>query len=57
MSKFSVNYSNLSDQIYKKAYKLSEVKEQLETVAFDIVRFKDGDKSADLWQYRDWETD
>jgi hypothetical protein len=50
MSKFSIDYSGLSNQITKKAYRLSDVKDQLETVAFDVVRFKDSDKGADLWQ-------
>lgn len=50
MSKISLDYSSLANQITKKAYRLSDVKDQLETVAFDIVRFRDGDKSADLWQ-------
>jgi hypothetical protein len=50
MSKFSVDYSSLEHKIYKKAYRMSDVKDQIETVAFDIVRFKDGDKGAELWQ-------
>ena len=50
MSKNSIDYSGLAHKIYKKAFKLSEVKDQLESVAWDIVRFKDGDKGADLWQ-------
>lgn len=50
MPKFLIDYSGLENKIYKKAYKLSDVKDQLETVAFDIVRFKDSDKAADLWQ-------
>lgn len=50
MSKFSINYSSLEHKIYKKAYRLADVKDQLESVAFDIVRFKDGDKGAELWQ-------
>lgn len=50
MPKDSIDYSRLDTAVYKKAYKLSDVKDQLETVAFDIVRFKDGDKGADLWQ-------
>lgn len=50
MSRNSIDYSSLENKIYKKAYRLSDVKDQLETVAFDIVRFKDSDKSADLWQ-------
>ena len=50
MPKISLDYSKLAAQITKKAYRLSDVKDQLETVAFDIVRFKDGDKGAELWQ-------
>lgn len=49
MPKFSIDYSGLA-QLTKKAYRLADVKDQLETVAFDVVRFKDGDKGADLWQ-------
>lgn len=50
MSKNDLNYSSLENQVYKKAYKLSDVKDRLESVAFDIVRFKDSDNCADLWQ-------
>jgi len=50
MSKFSLDYSSLSNQIIKKAYKLSDVKDQLESLGFDIVRFKDSDKGTNLWQ-------
>src|SRR5271167_3654081 len=50
MSKFSIDYSGLANQITKKAYRLTDVKDQLETVAFDVVRFKDGDKGAELWE-------
>jgi hypothetical protein len=50
MSKFNIDYSSLTNQITKKAYKLSDVKDQLESIGFDVVRFKDSDKSADLWQ-------
>lgn len=50
MSKFSIDYSSLQNTMYKKAYKLEDVKDHLEVVAFDVVRFKDGDKAADLWQ-------
>lgn len=50
MPKFTVDYSELDNQITKKAYKLSDVKDKLEVVAFDVVRFKDADKSTDLWQ-------
>ncbi len=50
MSKDSIDYSGLANKIYKKAFKLSDVKDRLESVAFDVVRFKDSDKGADLWQ-------
>jgi len=55
MNKFAVNYSGLETKIYKRAYRLADVKDQLETVAFDVVRFKDGDKGADLWQIQNAE--
>jgi len=50
MSKFNLDYLGLAKQITKKAYKLADVKDQLESVGFDIVRFKNSDKSAELWQ-------
>lgn len=50
MPNFSVNYSNLNNVLNKKTYKLSEVKDRLEKVAFDVVRFKDSDNGAELWQ-------
>lgn len=50
MSKFSIDYSTLENKIYKKAYRLSEVKDKIQKVAFDIVKFKDDDKGANLWQ-------
>ena len=40
--KNTIDYSSLENKIYKKAYRLSDVKDQLESVAFDIVRFKVG---------------
>ena len=50
MSKFSVDFTGLEDKLLKKSYRLADVKDQIEVVAFDIVRFKDSDKRADLWQ-------
>jgi len=50
MSKFSLDYDNLEQKVYKKAYKLSDVKNKIERVAFDVVRFSDGDDSSKLWQ-------
>ncbi len=50
MPRYSIDYSGLENKIYKKAYRLADVKDRLEKVAFDIVKFKDSDKSAELWQ-------
>jgi hypothetical protein len=47
---FSINYESLDGALNAKKYKLSDVKDRIEKVSFDIVRFKDGDKGADLWQ-------
>lgn len=55
MSKNSIDYSSLENKIYKRAYRLSDVKDRIETVAFDVVRFKDSDNSADLWQVQNAE--
>jgi hypothetical protein len=50
MRKFSIDYQGLDNKLTKRAYRLTDVKDRLETVAFDIVRFKDGDEGASLWQ-------
>lgn len=50
MPKFGLDYSKLDAKIHKKAYRLSDVKDKIERVAFDVVRFKDGDAASDLWQ-------
>jgi len=50
MSKNLIDYNALDQVINKKSYRLKDVKDRLEKVAFDIVRFKDEDKGADLWQ-------
>ena len=50
MQKFAVDYLKLENKLLKKAYKLSDVKDRLEKVSFDIVRFKDGDEASKLWQ-------
>lgn len=49
MSQFGIDYSALDTTVNKRAYKLSDVADRLEKVAFDIVRFKDGDFD-ELWQ-------
>lgn len=48
--KSTLDYNQLENKIDKKHYKLADVKDKLIKVAFDIVRFKDSDKAADLWQ-------
>jgi hypothetical protein len=50
MNQFRVDLNQLSNKISKRAYKLADVKDQIEKVSFDIVRFKDSDQSANLWQ-------
>jgi hypothetical protein len=50
MPKFTVDFNKLENKLLKRAYKLSDVQNRLETVAFDIVRFKDGDEASKLWQ-------
>ncbi len=50
MSKYSIDFNKLDHKLNHKVYKLSEVQDQIEKVAFDIVKFKDNDKSADLWK-------
>jgi len=50
LKKNGIDYSKLEDKIFKKSYRFEDVKDRLEAVAFDIVKFKDDDKSAQLWQ-------
>lgn len=50
MPKIGINYQELLTKLSKKAYKLSDVANRVEKVAFDVVRFKDGDEAANLWQ-------
>lgn len=52
MDKFSLNYESLQSSISQpKMYKLADVKEKLEKVAFDVVRFMDGSEDIDkLWK-------
>ena len=50
MKKDNINYNELDSRLNKTIYRLADVKDRLEVIGFDIVRFKDSDKSADLWQ-------
>jgi len=54
MNKFSLDYQTLSDAVDKKRYKLSDVQDRIEKVAFDVVRFKDGNLE-ELWQIQNAE--
>jgi hypothetical protein len=49
MPKFSIDLDNVSSVVSKKSYKLSDVKDKLVKVAFDVVRFKDAPED-ELWQ-------
>lgn len=55
MPKFLVDYDKLENKLSKRAYRLTDVQNRLETVAFDVVRFKDGDESSKLWQIQNAE--
>src|SRR5258706_15802214 len=46
---FSIDYNELSGSIDKSSYKLSDVKDKLIKIGFDIVRFKDAPVD-ELWQ-------
>lgn len=51
MNKFAVNYNDVKTQLnQKKKYRLADVKDRLQKVAFDVVRFVDSDKLDDLWK-------
>lgn len=48
---YGVDFNALGNSLTKKPiYKLADVKDRLETVAFDIVRFKSSDEGANLWK-------
>src|SRR5665213_1952428 len=46
----TIDYDKLEEKLTKKAYKLADVKDQIDRVAFDIVRFKSDDDTSRLWQ-------
>jgi hypothetical protein len=52
MEKFAVNYNNLEQDLEPKAqvYRYEDVKHRIKKVAFDVVRFTDGDDISGLWQ-------
>jgi hypothetical protein len=53
MPTFSLDYQSLDNKLNKRVYPLAEVKDRLEKVAFDIVRFRDQDDGANLWQIQE----
>lgn len=53
MNKFSVDYEGLQGNLYQEKYfRLNDVKDKIEKVAFDVVRFIDSDNIDGLWQIR-----
>lgn len=49
-NKFQIDVEALKQKMIKKSYKLSDVKDRIEKVSWDIVRFTEGDDAANLWQ-------
>lgn len=52
MRNHTIDYNALSMTVSTKTYKLSDVQHKLEKVAFDVVRFRDGNPD-ELWQVLD----
>jgi len=50
MNMIDHNKTLLEKILLKKAYKLSDVKDKIVKVAFDVVKFKDNDDMSNLWQ-------
>jgi len=52
MEKFAVNYNDLQGDLTPRpnAFRYADVKHRLKKVAYDIVRFVDGDDISGLWQ-------
>jgi hypothetical protein len=50
--KFKVNFDQLAPKLIpqKRAYRLADVQDRIEKVAFDLVRFRDVDEAANLWK-------
>lgn len=56
MNKFSVDFDKLVNnfpQKEKQVYRLSDVKDKIEKVAFDVVRFRDNKDTDMLWKIED----
>jgi hypothetical protein len=51
MERFSVDYGKLVQKVDQpKAYRLNDVKDRIERVAFDVVRFRDNEDTDMLWK-------
>jgi hypothetical protein len=51
MEKYSVDYNDLCNSVEApKAYRLEDVKDKIEKVAFDVVRFRDNEDTDMLWR-------
>jgi hypothetical protein len=56
MPKGKIDYSDLEARFAPKTrYKLADVAHRIEKVAFDVVRFRDGDEASKLWQKQSFE--
>jgi ribosomal subunit interface protein len=54
MDKFSIDFNAVERDLNQtKIYRLADVQDRLERVAFDVVRFRDDDDSTKLWQIQD----
>lgn len=53
MQKFEIDFLQLEKKLNQpKYYKLSDVQHRLQKVAFDVVRFMDGQEIEGLWQIK-----
>lgn len=55
MEKFAVNYNYLQGELTPgpRAFRYEDVKDRLKKVAFDVVRFVDGDDISGLWRIQE----
>jgi len=55
MEKFAVNYNDLQGDLSPRpqVFRYEDVKHRLKKVAFDVVRFVDGDDISGLWQVQE----
>lgn len=52
--KFTVNFDNLSQTLIpQKSYRLVDVQNRIEKVAYDLVRFRDNEDTDQLWKIQD----